>query len=190
MRVVAGSARGRRLDGPTGAGTRPTSDRVRESVFNALLSRMDLEGTRVLDLFAGTGALGIEALSRGASEAVFVESDRNAVATIRRNLTATGLAERATVVTQRAENWLRGPAADGESFDVAFCDPPYAFDDWEALLVNLPARLAVLESDRPVAVAGWAVARERRYGTTFVTFAEPAAGGTAPPSPLEASELP
>jgi 16S rRNA (guanine966-N2)-methyltransferase len=189
MRVVAGSARGRRLEGPTGAGTRPTTDRVRESVFNALGSRIDLNGARVLDLFAGTGALGIEALSRGAAEAVFVEADRNAASTIRRNLAVTGLASRGKVVTQRAEVWLRSSDTP-PAFDVAFCDPPYAFDGWDLLLGALSARLAVLESDRPLAAAGWAVVRERRYGTTFVTFAEPAAGGTGLPSPVEASELP
>jgi 16S rRNA (guanine966-N2)-methyltransferase len=190
MRVVAGTAGGRRLEGPTGPGTRPTTDRVRESVFNALVSRVDLDGARVLDLFAGTGALGIEALSRGAAEAIFVEADRTAAAAIRRNLAATGLASRGHVVTQRVEAWLRGVPAEQEAFDIAFCDPPYQFDDWEALLARLPARLAVLESDRPVGAPGWAVARERRYGTTFVSFVQSTAGRQQRPPPVEASEPP
>jgi 16S rRNA (guanine966-N2)-methyltransferase len=190
MRVVAGSARGRRLEGPTGGATRPTTDRVRESVFNALGSRLDLTGARVLDLFAGTGALGIEALSRGAASAVFVEADRAAAATIRRNLAATGLAAGAEVVAQRVTAWLRQVPAGEVPYDVAFCDPPYDFDDWTSLLADLPARLAVLESNRPVVAPGWTVTRERRYGTTFVTFAQSLAGCEERPPPVEASEPP
>ena len=172
MRVIAGSAGGRRLQAPRGRRTRPTTDRVRESVFGALGSRLSFEGAAILDLFAGSGALGIEALSRGAASAVFVDEDAAAAAAVRANLATTGLAARAEVVCQRVEAWL--DAHDGAAdVDVAFCDPPYAFDDWEALLGRLRARLVVIESDRPVQVAGWDVARQRRYGTTFVTFAEP-----------------
>jgi len=145
---------------------------VRESVFAALGSRRSLDGASVVDLFAGSGAMGIEALSRGAASAVFVDDDAGAVAAVRENLAATGLASRAQVVRQRAQTWLAS-AAGQVTVDVAFCDPPYAFDGWEGLLGALRARLVVIESDRPVAAMGWDVARQHRYGTTFVTFAEP-----------------
>lgn len=177
MRVVAGTARGRRLDAPEGRETRPTTDRVREAVFNALGSLDALAGARVLDLFAGSGALGIEALSRGAAHATFVERDRAARAVIAANLERTGLAERATVVAGEAERWLAG---DPGAFDLALLDPPYAFDGWEALLAALPAETAVVESDREVPLpAGWEVVRSKRYGTTLVVIARRVAG----PSP-------
>lgn len=187
MRVIAGSARGRRLQSPRGTRTRPTTDRVRESVFAALGSRVSLEGATVLDLFAGSGALGIEALSRGAASAVFVDEDAGAVAAVRQNLAATGLAARAEVVRQRAGTWLDSPAG-GVTFDVAFCDPPYAFDDWDGLLGALHARLVVIESDRLVEASGWDVARHRRYGTTFVTFAEPSSARPESQPPERAGE--
>ena len=145
---------------------------MRESVFGALGSRLSLEGAVVVDLFAGSGAMGIEALSRGAASATFVDADAAAVAAVRTNLATTGLSDRADVVRQRAEVWL-ATAVDRAPADVVFCDPPYAFDDWASLLGGIRARLVVIESDRPVEVAGWDVARQRRYGTTFVTFAEP-----------------
>lgn len=145
---------------------------MRESIFGAIGSRLSLDGATVVDLFAGSGAMGIEALSRGAASAVFVDDDAAAVAAVRANLAATGLASRAEVVRQRAEAWLAAES-DRPGVDVVFCDPPYVFDDWEALLGRIRAQLVVIESDRPVQVAGWDVARERRYGTTFVTFAEP-----------------
>ena len=94
MRVVSGELRGRRIESPVGDATRPTTDKVREAVFNALGSAGILDGATVLDLFAGTGAMGIEALSRGAQRCVFVERDRNALATLRRNIDSLGLAER------------------------------------------------------------------------------------------------
>src|SRR5690348_13221449 len=100
MRVVAGTAGGRRLRAPKGTTIRPTSDRVRESIFNSLQSMDAIEGAAVADLFAGTGALGIEALSRGAASAIFVDEDRAAAALIRDNLAATGLAGPAATVVQ------------------------------------------------------------------------------------------
>lgn len=185
MRVVAGSARGRRLSVPPGADVRPTTDRVRGAVFNALGSLGAIEGARVLDLFAGSGALGIEALSRGAAHATFVEPDRRARRCIEDNLAATGLVDRARVVGRTAEAFLAGtgPAevgATADRWDLALLDPPYAFDAWPALLARLEADLVVVESDRPVALGGgWDVVRERRYGTTFVLFAR---GGAATPT--------
>ena len=109
MRVVAGAARGRKLTAPPGAVTRPTPDRVREAVFNSLHSLGVLPGCRVLDLYAGTGAMGIEALSRGAASAVFVERDPGALAALRANLAATGLEDRAAVVAADVDDCLRAP---------------------------------------------------------------------------------
>ena len=175
MRVVAGSARGRPLVAPPGDRTRPTTDRVREAIFNALWSRGVLDGAVAVDLFAGSGALGVEALSRGASHVTFVDDDRGALRAVRRNLDACGVADRATVVADRAERWLAA-LAPGRRFDLAFCDPPYAYDGWAGLLTALPAALVVVESDGPVGLPdGWTLDREARYGGTWVGFAEPPA---------------
>jgi 16S rRNA (guanine966-N2)-methyltransferase len=146
---------------------------VREAVFNALTSMDALQGASVLDLYAGSGALGIEALSRGAARCTFVERARPALASLRRNLDSTGLASRAEVVPVDAESFLR---TTRQRFDLALLDPPYAFDGWPNLLATLPADLAVIESDREIAqVTGWDVLRSRRYGATVVTFARRAA---------------
>jgi 16S rRNA (guanine966-N2)-methyltransferase len=173
MRVVAGTARGRTLVSPPGDRTRPTSDRVREAVFNALWSRGGLDGARVLDLFAGSGALGVEALSRGADHATFVDSDRDARRAIARNLEACGFADRATVVAAPVERWLAG-LGPGDRFELAFCDPPYAYDAWDRLLAAVPATLVVVESDRALPLpAGWRLVRDARYGGTWVGFVQP-----------------
>jgi 16S rRNA (guanine966-N2)-methyltransferase len=171
MRVVGGELKGRRLVAPPGDRTRPTSDRVRESIFNALWSRGALDGGgAVLDLFAGSGALGIEALSRGAAHATFVDENAAARRAIAENLRACGLADRATVVADRVERFLAGTTG---RYDVAFCDPPYAFDGWGELLTRLPAALVVIEAAAEVAVPdGWEVVRAARYGATWVGFAE------------------
>jgi 16S rRNA (guanine966-N2)-methyltransferase len=143
---------------------------VREAIFNALRSRDVVTGAKVLDLFAGSGALGIEALSQGAARATFVDSDRAARRAVRRNLEACGFIDCATIVAAPAERFLA--RLGGERFDVAFCDPPYAFAGWGSLLVALPADFVVIESDRPVAVpAGSTLVREGRYGDTWVGFA-------------------
>ena len=125
MRVITGSARGRRLLELAGGETRPTADRVKEGVFNII--QFDIEGRRVLDLFAGTGQLGVEALSRGAAEAVFVEQRRDAARLVTENLKLTGLADRARVVNGDALSYLAGA---GERFDIVFIDPPYADRLW------------------------------------------------------------
>ncbi|MGH9259498.1 MAG: RsmD family RNA methyltransferase, partial [Acidimicrobiales bacterium] len=130
MRVVAGTARGRTLVTPPGARTRPTTDRVREAIFNALGSRGAVEGARVVDLFAGSGALGVEALSRGAGHATFVDTDRAARQAIRRNVEGCGFADRATIVAAPVARWLAG--LRDERFELVFCDPPYAFEGWPA----------------------------------------------------------
>jgi len=173
--VVAGSAKGRRLVAPVGSDTRPTSDRVRESIFNALYSMDAIDGATVIDLFAGSGALGIEALSRGATHCTFVEPARPALAALRTNLAATGLAARATVVPVSAAGFL---ARHPPGVDLALCDPPYAFDAWRDVLGALPATLVVCESDRPIDPGHEGrVVRTRRSGGTVVPFARPRPGG-------------
>ena len=168
MRVVAGTAGGLRLVPPEGNATRPTSDRAREATFNALGSLGVVEDAIVLDLFAGSGAMGIEALSRDAAHAAFVDNDERARTAIRANLDSTNLADRATVVAADAFAFL---ATTDRRFDLAVLDPPYAFDRWSEMLAVLPADVAVLESDRPIEPeVGWSVVRSRRYGTTFVTI--------------------
>ena len=123
-RIIAGSHGGRRLETPRGDGTRPTSDRVRESLFSSLESELGgFEGLHVVDLFAGSGALGLEAMSRGAGSAILVESDRRAVTTIRRNIASLGLAG-AVVVPSRAETFVQQPHEPAA--DLVFVDPPYA----------------------------------------------------------------
>lgn len=169
MRIVAGTARGLRVDAPAGDDVRPTTDRVREAVFNSLQSMGVVQGAAVLDLFAGSGALGIEALSRGASVCVFVDTSSRALRAVSANLERCRLAERAEV--------RRGSALDAltkvEAFDLALLDPPYEFDGWAGLLALLPAQLAVIESDREIDVPqGWSVMRRRSYGTTVVTVVE------------------
>jgi 16S rRNA (guanine966-N2)-methyltransferase len=173
--VVAGSAKGRRLVAPDGVDTRPTSDRVRESIFNALYSMDAIDGATVVDLFAGSGALGIEALSRGASHCTFVEPSRSAFDALRANLASAGLAAEATVVAVSAEAYL---ARHPDPVDLALCDPPYAFEGWDGLLDTLAAGLVVCESNRPIDPGqAWRVVRTRRYGGTVVTFARPRPGG-------------
>ncbi|MDP9020580.1 MAG: 16S rRNA (guanine(966)-N(2))-methyltransferase RsmD [Actinomycetota bacterium] len=170
MRVVAGRARGRRLVSPRGRAVRPTSDRVREATFNALTSLGALEDASVLDLFAGSGALGIEALSRGAAAATFVDHDPSALATVRSNLAATGLASAATVVRSDASRFV---ASGPGRFDLALLDPPYDFEGpaWSRLMDVLDAGLAVLESDREVDPGSrWEPIRVKRYGATVVTL--------------------
>lgn len=166
---MAGTARGRRLEAPPGSSSRPTADRVREATFNALGSLGAVTGD-VLDLFAGSGALGIEALSRGAERATFVDTDARALAVVRANLEATGLVEQATVVRSDALRFLAGAGR----FDLALLDPPYAFgdDEWATLLGVLDAGVAVVESDREVPVpTPWEVLRGKRYGGTVVLLA-------------------
>ena len=168
--MVAGLAGGRRLEAPAGRQVRPTSERVREALFNALGSMDAIAGATVLDLFAGTGALGIEALSRGAASAMFVDADARAIAAIKANLRATGLAERAQVVQADVVRFLseRPPP----NVDVAFADPPYTFDGWPRLLEVLPARVVAIEARSHVDLPpGWRPLRSKRYGDTVVTLA-------------------
>jgi 16S rRNA (guanine966-N2)-methyltransferase len=172
MRVIGGRSRGRRLAAKLPRSVRPTSDRVRESIFDILGSLGGVDGLDVVDLFCGSGALGVEALSRGASSATFVDADPSALAAVRENLAAVGLAdESATLVRATLPGWL--DAAPGRSFDLALCDPPYDFEGWPDLLAGLSADLAVLESSAAIPLStGWVVAKERRYGGTLVTVVQ------------------
>jgi pantetheine-phosphate adenylyltransferase len=176
VRVIAGTARGTRL-APVPRGVRPTSDRVRESVFNAL--GQFFEGD-VLDLYAGTGSLGIEALSRGCDRAAFVEKDRRALATIRENLRRTRLQDRAEVVAGDVGRVLDRMLTDGRQFNLIFADPPYRIAATEVggVLSRLGALLApggrvVLESgEAPAAGTQGEKGVTRRYGGTYVTILE------------------
>jgi len=171
VRVVAGTVGGRRLQAPPGGRTRPTADLVRGAVCNSLVARGELEDAVVADLFAGSGAVGIEALSRGAARAVFVEQDRRVAAVIAANLDALGLAERGRVVVAAVEGWQVEPV------DVVLADPPYAWDGWADLLARLaqldPPPLVVAESDRPVEADGWEVVALQRHGGTVVSQLRP-----------------
>jgi 16S rRNA (guanine966-N2)-methyltransferase len=168
MRVVAGELGGRRLVTPAGTSTRPTTDRVREAIFNSLGSAGVLVGALVADLFAGSGAIGIEALSRGAERCVFVERDRNALRALDDNLDSLGLGDRSKVVAADAVS-----AAATIDADIVFADPPYDFDDWAHLLGRVRADLVVAESGFTIGpVDGWESTREKRYGRTRVTFLE------------------
>lgn len=174
MRVVAGTLGGRRFQAPRGRDTRPTSDRVREGLFSMLGS---VDGARVLDLFAGSGALAIEALSRGAEHATLVERDRRAVGVIRANLEALDLGpDRVLVVQAPAATALRDASRRGDAYDLVLLDPPYrdAPALGRELSQALPAVLAdearvVAESDRRAPLAlELPVVRERRYGDTLI----------------------
>ncbi len=167
MRIVAGELRGRHLLAPPGFGTRPTTDRVREAVFNSLGHLAVLDGAHVVDAFAGSGALGLEALSRGAAHVTFIERDPCALRALRANVEALGVAARVTVVAADASRTLRAAGAA----DIVFADPPYAFDRWDELIEASPAPLLVAESGSPVdPPRGWETVRTKRYGRTAVTF--------------------
>jgi 16S rRNA (guanine966-N2)-methyltransferase len=172
MRVIGGRSRGRRLAAKLPRSVRPTSDRVRESIFDILGSQGGVEGLDVVDLFCGSGALGLEALSRGAASATFVDQDADALAAVRQNLHAVGLdTETVTLVRAALPEWLQVARAD-HAFDLALCDPPYDFDGWPVLLDALRAGRVVMESSAPIALGeDWVVIRERRYGGTLVTVA-------------------
>jgi 16S rRNA (guanine966-N2)-methyltransferase len=182
MRIVAGRHRGRRLLVPPGEKVRPTSDRAREALFNILshgeMAAEDIAfvGAAVLDAFAGTGALGLEALSRGAAEAAFIEQDREALATLRQNIAALGEGSRARIVTGDATRPPRAPSA----YALAFLDPPYRSGLAAAALTALdtagwltPDALAVVElaaREHLAPPAGFNLLDERVYGATRLLF--------------------
>jgi 16S rRNA (guanine966-N2)-methyltransferase len=165
-RVIAGEAGGRRLAVPAGRDTRPTSDRAREGLFATVTSIMgSLAGARVLDLYAGSGAVGLEALSRGAGHVLLVESGARAARVIRENIEAIGLAG-AEVITDRVERVLaRGPASGGGRYDVVFADPPYALADREvSAMLSLVAGAGIAERAWPAPGALVIVERATRSG--------------------------
>jgi 16S rRNA (guanine966-N2)-methyltransferase len=134
MRVVAGTCRGKKLTAPPGVTTRPTSDRVKEALFSILSSKIDFTDMRVLDICAGTGSLGIEALSRGAGSCCFIETNRSVAAILEKNLLATCFRSQADLVTMDAVKALHIIAGRGERFDLAFFDPPYGAELYQKVL--------------------------------------------------------
>lgn len=178
VRIIAGRERGRKLVCPAGLRVRPTSDRVREALFNILQGQ--LEGAAVLDLFAGTGAVGIEALSRGARLAVFVDNHPQSLATVRKNLQNSRFLERARVVKSDALTFLSRGHWEGAPYDLIFADPPYRSGLIAALLDRItPAVLAeagtlVVEfahgEKTPEHAGRLACVRRQRYGETVLSF--------------------
>jgi 16S rRNA (guanine966-N2)-methyltransferase len=184
LRVIAGTARGRRLVAPPGDHVRPTKDIAREAVFSALEARGAVEGAAVLDLYAGTGALAIEALSRGAASATIVERDPAALAAIRTNLGVLpeDAAATAAVVARDVTRYLRSTSSAGGPFGLVFVDPPYDTEDEDVTAVlaalTVPGRLApdaIVSVERPhrhrvVAPPGLQTGWERTFGDTLLTF--------------------
>ena len=167
MRVVAGELRGRKISAPDGTTTRPTTDMAREAIFNALTSLDVIVDAAVLDLFAGSGALGIEALSRGAKHCTFIERDREALVSLQDNIKKLGLTDRTTVI--RADVLIASTKVSG--IDLVMADPPYEFKNWQGLLANITAPVVVAEGNREITgLNGWESVRSKRYGRTHVTY--------------------
>ena len=176
MRVITGSARGVRLKTPEGLLTRPTSERVKEAVFSVI--QFEVEGSRVLDLFAGTGQMGIEALSRGAREAVFVDERRDACDLVRENLWRTRLSEQAQVVQGDFLSYLQ---TCRKTFDLIFLDPPYRKDFLENALksiteIDILSDRGIIICERPAekqlegTFPGLVRGKDYRYGKTWITL--------------------
>jgi len=178
MRIIAGEFKGRRLQAPKWAGLRPTSDKLRETLFNVVAAR--IPGARVLDVFAGTGAVGLESLSRGADRAVFIERDRRAAALVAANAQLCGVADRCAIIRDTAEHALAGHL-EGAPFDLVVLDPPYDFEPLASVLDAAarhvaPDGLLVLEhpTRRPVPeVAGARAMRTLRSGDSALTLLTP-----------------
>ncbi len=179
LRVISGSARGMKLETLEGIGTRPTTDRVRENLFNILAPYM--EDSKVLDLYAGTGSLGIEALSRGARFAVFSDRSENCYRIIKKNIQHTGFSDKSEVFQGEAELILKKLSHQGEKFDIIFLDPPYKREIIPGILVELE-RTGVLEErfiivaetdiddELPEQTGGLTVSKRQIYGKTKLTF--------------------
>ncbi len=183
MRIIAGSARGRRIVAPEGRSTRPITDRAKEGIFNMLVSLGGVEDAVVLDLYAGAGSFGLECLSRGAQHVTFVERSRPALGALRKNLETLGFDSRATVLAVPVEQALVSLASLGHEaslggedslpFDLAFCDPPYAEDPWSELLAKVPAGMVIGHASKEIPLpAGWKELRRRTYGRAEVLIAE------------------
>jgi 16S rRNA (guanine966-N2)-methyltransferase len=189
MRVIAGRLRGRALHAPSSRDIRPTSDRLRESIFDILVHGLgvELEGARVIDLFAGTGALGVEALSRGAAFAMFVDDGAEARALIRANVETLGLGGVTRIF--RADATRLGKAPAGPRFQLAFLDPPYGLDRAGPALAALAkggwlddGAICVIEESAKAAVAlppGFKLIERRAYGETAIAFAQAGSAGDA-----------
>ena len=182
MRVISGTLKGRRLMAPAGMATRPTADRTKESLFNILAG--SVHAKRVLDLFAGTGALGIEALSRGAASAVFVDQAKAALSAIRRNTRDLGLEDRTRVIHWNILKNLNCLISEPQAFDLVFMDPPYETNTVAPALASLlssgalaaSARVVIEHSARePMAPSmdTLVLVDQRRFGKTLVSFMEP-----------------
>ena len=192
MRIVSGSLKGRAILAPEGQGTRPTSDRARQAIFNVIEHASwgeSLQDARVIDLYAGSGALGFEAVSRGASFALFVETDESARGVIRQNMDAYGLFGRTRVHRRSATDLGPRPGSTGEAFDIAFLDPPYAKGLGEETLKSLleggwlkPEALVIFErgSDEPdIDTPGYERLDARDYGAARVLFLRVAEAASA-----------
>lgn len=174
MRVVSGSAGGRKLVAPEGLDVRPTTDKVKESVFNII--QFEIEGRRMLDLFAGSGQMGIEALSRGASHAVFVDSSKNSLDAVKANLATVGFADRATVISGNSVDWLKRCR---EKFGIVFLDPPYhkglipeAFEALPEVLENGAVVICETKADEtlPDSFDVFVKTREYKYSQIKITI--------------------
>lgn len=192
MRIITGSARGVRLDTLEGDMTRPTTERAKEAIFSSLRVRMELSGIRVLDLFAGCGQLGLEALSAGAAHAVLVDQSREAIRVIERNAAKTRLSDRCTILCSDVATYLRSRRGQ-EGFDCIFLDPPYAMKAVAATVEDIlrarlirPDGLIICESGEPDPLGfstqtalsqHFALVKEAKYGKAYVTIVTPAATG-------------
>ncbi len=177
MRVTGGTGRGRRLKVPAGSGVRPTSDKVKQALFNILGQKTT--NSLFLDLYAGAGGIGIEALSRGAERVVFVDASRESVNAVKRNIEQTGFGDRATVIQSDVERFLKRPSGP---YDIVFLDPPYAVEP--APLLQLVASAGILKPDTvvvdehfkkqpsPEGAGALKLVREARYGDTVLAFYE------------------
>ncbi len=184
MRVIAGRAKGRKLTTRESDATRPTADRMKEALFSSI--QFSVAGSRFLDIFAGSGAIGIEALSRGAAHAVFIESEEAALACIRQNLKALDFQKQAALMESDVYAALRELSARGETFDIVFLDPPYrqghetrclaAIRDF-SLLTEAGFVIVESASETEIAVDGMLCVKEKRYRTTKFSFFELAEGG-------------
>ena len=179
LRVISGSAKGHKLRSIKGFGVRPTADRVKESLFNMISSYIN--ASNVLDLFAGTGSLGIEALSRGASHADFVEEDNKAIDLIKQNLTHTKLIDRASIYAMDCNNYLNSKKATGKKYNIIFMDPPYNKNFIISIIENI-SKNNILASDGIIVIErnikdsiafddkAFILYKERKYGDTAITI--------------------
>lgn len=173
MRIITGSAKGKRLVTLEGDATRPTSDRIKEAMFSSI--QFDIEGRRVLDLFAGCGQLGLEALSRGAASVMFIDSSADAIAVVKKNIAATGFSDKCRTLISDYRNYIRKAGGKSVPFDLVFLDPPYAMEACTDALVRLvkeellaPGAIVVAECGEELLVperAGrFEVLKSTRYG--------------------------